>query len=149
MFGEVSGFYPASKRLYLTFLSLVFVFDCQLTSFLNVKTVGLIDKERKITKVGWGIGGKIFVFNDFEQKLLEKNSSANFNEKKLKKFSTADFIEKNLKKNSTADFIEKTFVTFYRIFQEVKKKCQILGKFMVVGLPPPPPPSTQNLSHNG
>ena len=33
--GSLPGFYPASKRLYLTFLSLVFVFDCQLTSFLN------------------------------------------------------------------------------------------------------------------
>ena len=43
--GSLPGFYPASKRLYLTFLSLVFVFDCQLTSFLNVKTVYcLLDK---------------------------------------------------------------------------------------------------------
>ena len=40
---SLPGFYPASKRLYLTFLSLVFVFDCQLTSFLNVKTVYCLD----------------------------------------------------------------------------------------------------------
>ena len=43
--GSLPGFYPASKRLYLTFLSLVFVFDCQLTSFLNVKTVYCLERQ--------------------------------------------------------------------------------------------------------
>ena len=43
-------------------------------------------------------GVTFFVFNDFEQKLLEKNSTADFIEKKSKKFSIANFIEKNRKK---------------------------------------------------
>jgi len=39
LLGSMLGFSPTSKRLYLTFLILVFVFDCQLSSFLNIKTV--------------------------------------------------------------------------------------------------------------
>jgi hypothetical protein len=39
----------------------------------------------------------------------------------LKKIFTVDFIEKNSKKNSTADSLKKFFLSFYRIFQGVKK----------------------------
>ena len=114
-------------------------------------------KEKSPRSVG-ALGVKFFVLNDFEQKLLEKNSTADFIEKKSKKFSTADFIEKkskkfstadfiekNSKKNSTADSLKKNFVTIYRIFQEVKKKCQISRKFRSLNFSHPP----QNLSHNG
>ena len=42
----------------------------------------------------------------------------------LKKILTDDFIEKNSKKNFTADSLKKNFVSFYRIFQGVKKSVK-------------------------
>ena len=72
------------------------------------------------------------------KKKSKKISTADFIEKKSKKISNADFIEKNSKKNSTPDSLKKNFVTIYRIFQEVKKKCQIFSKFVWSNLPHSP-----------
>jgi hypothetical protein len=54
-------------------------------------------KEKSPRSVG-ASGVKCFVFNDFEQKLLEKNSTADFNEKNRKHFPLLISLKKNRKK---------------------------------------------------
>ena len=110
-------------------------------------------REKSPRSVG-ASGVKFFVFNDFEQKLLEKipllislkkiekifhcwfhwtkfdlqfdpPTTADF----IEKFCTADFIEKNSKKNSTADSLKKKICAILPHISRRKKKCQILSKF--------------------
>ena len=64
-------------------------------------------KKEKLPRSVGASGVKFFVFNDFEQKILEKNSTAKFIETNSKFICTVDVIEKKSKKISTADFIEK------------------------------------------
>ena len=67
-----------------------------------------MEQERKITKVGWGIGNKIFCLQWFWTKF------------------------ENLTPPPLLISLKKQFVIIYHIFQEVKKKGQISRKFNMV-----------------
>ena len=92
-------------------------------------------KEKSPRSVG-ASGVKCFVLNDFEQKLLEKNSTAGFIQKnrknfpllislkKIEKIVHCWFHWKKIEKFPLLISFKKKFVTFYRIFQEVKKSVK-------------------------
>ena len=74
----------------------------------------------------------------FHWKKIEKIFHCWFHWKKnWKNFPLMISLKKNRKKFPLLISLKNKFVTFYRIFQEVKKKCQILSKFVSSNLPHP------------